>query len=144
MWQQSIQSWQSIMSPWQRKWLKSMVTQQLCVVDPELGIFIAIICLHHPGRAEWLVSETAGRHLFVTASVTFYCRVYVLLNIWQNAVQRTTEASLTQTCAVHPAVGSDPLFQLLSVQPFWCTPECSCCVHADLCEPHSWPERLWV
>ena len=33
---------------------------------------------------------------------------------------------------------------LSSNDSFWCAPECSCWVHTDPSEPHSWPKPLWV
>ena len=56
-----------------------MATQQLSVVDPELDIFLHVMCLNLSGRTEQFINEAAGSRLSATASVTLSGRVYGLL-----------------------------------------------------------------
>ena len=69
------------------------------VVEPELAIFLSIICLHHSRQAKQPVNEALFTgHLSASGSATFFCRVDVVLH---NRLSSSPECS----CCVHTDPG---------------------------------------
>ena len=104
--------------------------------------FFLYIIFYRSRRTNQLVNEAAGSRLSVTASVTFFCHVYVLVHNRQWFVQQTTGACFAKTCTLYPIVEWARALELSHHKPT--APECSYCVHTDPSEQHSGPKSLWV